>query len=359
MGARTSEPEVHVEHPELFHYTDFNGLSGILESQQLWATHYEHLNDTTEVNHMKEYLVEILAEIFGRAVGEIRKNSLALDLRIRRFGGLLSVVRHEARSFVESMYQVGFTGRPDAAPLSPPFICSFCSHASDNPYEKEHGLLSQWRSYGGQDGYALVFDSAELSKLLQRESDERSYAPLYIGDVIYNEGLHRFRAKFEGLALNMKEVMWQHHVVGQKAEFPDDLIKDFLISATTFKHVGFKEEREVRIVACPTPYRLREATRAMDSNDNSNKKPLVQIHGRGALSNIRYIKLFEFQDPRRLPIRRIIVGPHREQEALKRRVLQLVGNRIPVFCSQTPYVGRLTSSIRAQITREVRRPPSS
>jgi hypothetical protein len=32
----------------LYHYTDQKGLLGILESKQLWATHYRYLNDTSE-----------------------------------------------------------------------------------------------------------------------------------------------------------------------------------------------------------------------------------------------------------------------------------------------------------------------
>jgi hypothetical protein len=32
----------------LFHYTDQNGLDGILSSDCIWATHYRFLNDLTE-----------------------------------------------------------------------------------------------------------------------------------------------------------------------------------------------------------------------------------------------------------------------------------------------------------------------
>jgi hypothetical protein len=39
------------DHPQLIHYTGAAGLSGILESQTLHATHYSYLNDATEVRH--------------------------------------------------------------------------------------------------------------------------------------------------------------------------------------------------------------------------------------------------------------------------------------------------------------------
>jgi hypothetical protein len=36
-------------HPELHHYTNFDGLSGIYASRTLWAVNYRHLNDTREI----------------------------------------------------------------------------------------------------------------------------------------------------------------------------------------------------------------------------------------------------------------------------------------------------------------------
>jgi len=36
-------------YPELHHYTSFAGISGILESQTIWATQFSHLNDSSEV----------------------------------------------------------------------------------------------------------------------------------------------------------------------------------------------------------------------------------------------------------------------------------------------------------------------
>src|SRR5215472_2070456 len=36
-------------------------------------------------------------------------------------------------------------------------------------YERDNGLLSQWRGYGGENRFCIVFDSAALNKLLQAE----------------------------------------------------------------------------------------------------------------------------------------------------------------------------------------------
>ncbi len=54
-------------------------------------------------------------------------------------------------------------------PLAEPYICSFCNHAGDNEYERNNGLLSQWRGYGGEGRFALVFDTSGLDRLLSCE----------------------------------------------------------------------------------------------------------------------------------------------------------------------------------------------
>ena len=33
----------------LYHYTDARGLEGIITAQQVWFTHYQHLNDPSEM----------------------------------------------------------------------------------------------------------------------------------------------------------------------------------------------------------------------------------------------------------------------------------------------------------------------
>jgi hypothetical protein len=39
------DPHFIATHPELHHYTTFQGLKGIVETNTIWATHYCDLND--------------------------------------------------------------------------------------------------------------------------------------------------------------------------------------------------------------------------------------------------------------------------------------------------------------------------
>ena len=49
MASATPAADFASGHPELHHYTNFDGLSGIYTSRTLWAVNYRHLNDTREI----------------------------------------------------------------------------------------------------------------------------------------------------------------------------------------------------------------------------------------------------------------------------------------------------------------------
>jgi hypothetical protein len=50
----------------LYHYTSRGGLEGIITSRQIWFTHYQHLNDDTELKFGMSMARAVLAEIGGR-----------------------------------------------------------------------------------------------------------------------------------------------------------------------------------------------------------------------------------------------------------------------------------------------------
>ena len=47
----------------IYHYTDLNGLLGILESKELWATDVRYLNDASEATFGEERLRKLVALI--------------------------------------------------------------------------------------------------------------------------------------------------------------------------------------------------------------------------------------------------------------------------------------------------------
>jgi hypothetical protein len=125
----------HGDVPEsLYHYTDANSLEKIVDSGQLWATHFAFLNDSTELVHGYNIAFEVLRELKGRFVGTAAT--------------ALSDVfdPHRNASVPGPSLQV--------------FVCCL-STKSDH--------LGQWRAYGGEgSGFSIGFDTNGLQNSLSR-----------------------------------------------------------------------------------------------------------------------------------------------------------------------------------------------
>ena len=311
-------------HPKLHHYTARSGLEGIVRSNTLWATRYRDLNDSEEIVHLKLPLAQALAPRFDTII-ERRNPPSQLRELYDSTGGSTKL----AKDLVDSLYGATFEGIGFTALEA--FVVSFCTHANDQPYEQENGLLSQWRGYSGQDGYCLLFDTPSLCAHLGREFDSRYWAYLQMDAVRY---------AIDGVALDTHFPNLGAVAANSLQEFFDGVpvpelgVVDFLTGATLLKHQGFREEREVRIVAIPGTAELRE--QALIEQPDFRDLALPEIRKRP--DGVRhYIPLFEGSDAR-LPIERIIVGPSRRQADNAAFARELLGPSVPIVCSVTPWV---------------------
>lgn len=75
------------EHPELHHYTKYAGLKGIIESNALRATHYRKLNDTMEINLLRQPLANALGLRFADVLRR-RRSEREIAQAIEETGGL-------------------------------------------------------------------------------------------------------------------------------------------------------------------------------------------------------------------------------------------------------------------------------
>ena len=109
------------------------------------------------------------------------------------------------------------------------------------------------------------------------------------------------------------------------------LARFFMSACPLFKHQGFREEREVRIVAIPAAREvLRSFVEQYPEYDVSDRWKSIHVRGD---ENIRYLKFNDNPNKGALPIKRVIVGPSQAQNARS-----IVGD-IPVVCSATPFRG--------------------
>ena len=99
--------------PILYHYSDVNALKGIIDNKELWATHWNYLNDKNEFRSA----LNILKECINQRLKDETISSVMKDY--------LKNQRNWLKDEFLDDYHTG--------------LCSF---------SEEGDLLSQWRGYG-------------------------------------------------------------------------------------------------------------------------------------------------------------------------------------------------------------------
>jgi hypothetical protein len=199
--------------PILYHYTTAEGLWGIVESGQIFASHILYQNDRSELVNALNVFQE-----------EFESSKMNFNKNLKFVMGCL----------IPSMLADAFTFAY--------FVVSFC---------EDGNLLSQWRAYGGSgSGYSIGFDKRILET-----------APLgvdlgiRIRKVIYDKSAKRslLRTRLEMLGTlvsghaKLIEKTWDedNRIV---LSFWKQVLTDFQPSLVLMKHDAFSEEREWRLI---------------------------------------------------------------------------------------------------------------
>ena len=310
----------------VFHYTDTAGLQGILSNESLFATDYRYLNDAAEVGVVRDLLMPILES----EIAEITPKLVEKKWLGKEFYTEYGAAGHGMQA--ESMYRALMRATDNVTPL---FVTSFCRH-DEGSESFAHGLLSQWRGYGGSGGFAIEFDEDKFGELMQEESEQYAYVVLKWDDVRYDGYDALFDKKtYSGVAGQMICDLFAHkgvdvsEVTGHKNI--DEAVHNLIVTAPFLKHAGFNEEREFRIIApCIRASKIPKG----------ETRPAKEIKFRvksGLL--VPYIELFETSG-QRFPIESIIVGPHPQQEKQAeavRMLLEFEGLDAAVRLSGIPY----------------------
>lgn len=326
-------------HPELHHYTDRSGLEGILNSHSIYATNFLHLNDESEISHLKDPWEEVLKRGLESIFTERSKISPKTRKLIRENGGIKRLAEIQSNKFIVANYLTAFIGHKNPA-MAVPYISSFCSHAGDHQYEKENGLLSQWRGYGASSRFAIVFDTQKIDDLLKKEWEFFNYISLYIDSATYYEGIESINSVPEFSALTEKSIKLVSSFLldnpnrEMQEKMMEGLFTAFLRTATYLKHRAFKEEREIRIVAIPLSEEIL-SHRGVLLDQLQDKRPMKKIF-KG--NNKDYIRLFDNLG-QRLPITRIIVEPGKKQSDDFSFAEKVTKGKINLVKSETPFIG--------------------
>jgi len=287
----------------IYHYTDGKGAQGILESQSLWATHYRYLNDLNELI------------IFRKALASWRST---FDREPQHVDRLLN-------ELLDIFFGGG--GKP---PETEAYIVSFCDDEGDR--------LSQWRAYGRGDGYALGFDRNELEKLKEKEFRINWLDSIYIDSVCYGDSEEMPEA-LKGDLQDCIELLKARYIgTAIDENVTDDalneMFKPFIKCLSRFKHKGFSEEKEIRLISF-----LPNLTG--DSRERDGRLEKVIKFRASQKTLVPYMELFEGRDI--LPIKKIRVGPSPYVEMKKHSIQILLKKKgidpDIVTISQIPYRG--------------------
>lgn len=225
----------------LFHYTTATGLAGIFKSNTVWSTAYYCANDEQELAAGKG----VLTGLFREEMYALEKSD---DKRIRTFLG---------RGVNPLEYADHFEGLVTAMALGAlcAYITCFCRPATKEDFL--HGLLSQWRGYGQDGGYAIQFSRRKLEAAL-RNANPKTYE---LKDVHYavdnelkkqllshrEEFIAAFHKHLDQLAapIDFRRTSWESPLP-KLLGGPLESLLDYLVYT---KNQHFAEERESRMCA--------------------------------------------------------------------------------------------------------------
>jgi hypothetical protein len=206
------------ERPLMAHYTSMEVIEKILKTGELWFSNPLFMNDLEEMRFgMNQGRTTFMA---NDAIAKLCASQPRLDRMQQAFD------RYQGEFDIDHALDV--------------YIFCLSEHRANNT----DGLLSMWRGYGEQgNGAALVFNTDFVTM--------KSDSPLIMAKVQYDTGQKRLEWLDQNITKYCRSL--------DGARIPDDsldiiayhmffLVKIF---ALTFKHSGFCEEREWRIIYMP------------------------------------------------------------------------------------------------------------
>ena len=274
---------------ELYHYTSHEGLFGIVNDKEIWATDTDYLNDSKEL-----YLAF-----------DIARDKLNIHKK--------SVNQEEQKLFNNMLLMMDCFEKQNSI-----FVCSF-SEINDS--------LSQWRAYCRGGGYTIGFYSKDLKEkaelqeffLVRCEYDREKQEEIIDDIIIYHHNLFQ-QERVKGVSSNINSLL-------------SNVINKFISTLIRFspilKHKSFSEEKEWRLIS---------GNRRNDYISNNTSQMECRV-GRSML--IPYVRFNLEKTWAKQQFLKVTIGPMLfPEKAVKAvdKLLILSGYKHPgVMKSSTPY----------------------
>jgi hypothetical protein len=271
----------------LYHYTTADGLKGIVENDELWATSAYYLNDSTEIMYGYQLIDEAL-DVWQKKANP-PEDSIA--------GGLVySLQRQFGHDYLKRNV------------ITPIYLTCFC---------EEDNLLSQWRAYGQSGGYSVGFRVLSEGIVYGLKPEPSVYSARCV-KVEYDRGeqLRRILELLDSLVPIMDDPQVTEAIrsLGSLSPegfgWPSGTISEILLDeSVAFKNPAFAVEKEWRLVV-----RSRELLKQGTDDGDHTKLPIRFRTARGQLTP--YVRLIPSRaafpvtgDGKKLPIESVHCGP--------------------------------------------------
>jgi hypothetical protein len=281
------------ERPVIYHYTNAEGLIGILSSGKLWATDIRYLNDSSELLHAEKLQRQVLKELIIKAPAGSLQKRLAIKAQ-----------EHP----------------PWHSRLQTYVVC-FC---------RDDDLLTQWQAYAAAgSGFSIGFDRRELESLVPNPvpvADGVDVPDVSLKRIEYSEEKQKdsLRLSFNRYINRLPADPSQREI----DDFVTEVAGDVARSASRFKHRSFRSEKEWRIVISSHPF-------AVLAREQLFFRP-------SSRTVIPYRKIPEHPNGK-LPIVSVTVGPTLDRGLSVLAVNQLLEAKgyfddrfVPITCSDIP-----------------------
>jgi len=344
------EPQLGIEEPELikpkgllYHYTSLDGFIGIINSDNLYATHIRYMNDSKEFIDVIDHLDSLIDES-----GEI----------VKLIQGSTENVRRELKAILQSSLSF-FSGKYGA------YIISFTDDETQltTPDQVPGDRLSQWRAYSvNGKGISLGFDYNILNRGGKNHVWFMQGYMAYLLYCIYHDYDKRMAFKRAGASFANQLMQIRKEIIASEiskylnlkvdqtlsdsdpvlALIGSSLVQELMINATTFKDPTYFEEKEWRIVIYPSHDKITE-------NDTADNLVFPVKYRNGTLGITPYFEYPLGLKTSNTSLRRIVVGPtpHTEEAVigvkmfLEEKGIRLKSDSFPngveVLPSKIPY----------------------
>jgi len=245
----------------LYHYTNCCGLKGIIEKQELWFTHYKHLNDKTELTFGIEIANDILTEI---GTGS-KKLKPFCDM-------VIELLSSEKLSSTFDFYIASFSRNRDSA--------------------------HQWKNYA-QNGEGFAIGFAPNLFAVENKTNLQPHENVFVAPVCYGDvagRLHHLpaiKSTANIVAETVKRKCKAMADINKGMPFFDELGKtliasELILNCLTLKHESWRYEEEVRAFILGETSKLcpHKATRVRGAETVPFIKSKMPIQQPGSIAEI-------------------------------------------------------------------------